>query len=185
MDLKAYFLHPEIPPEGQTRALRPGESRNDKRLGEPLRSLAEESGLVMCRSKRVPYTRLAQAATEYAKSVGLAERFHRVAYRAYWENGTDLGDMDALQGLAEEAGLDWPKLEHKLQTGEYDRLLQDQHDEALRIGIWAVPGFVVDGRFWFTGAQPIEMFRAAAKRALAAREHGTASGFGGIVIGEG
>ena len=55
----------------------------------------------------------------------------------------------------------------------------------MKVGIWGVPGFVVDDSFSFTGAQPIEMFRLAVKRALDARKLGTAEGFGGIVISEG
>ncbi|MCH7490440.1 MAG: DsbA family protein, partial [Gemmatimonadetes bacterium] len=81
--------------------------------------------------------------------------------------------------------IDWDDLAPRLAAGEFDRVMQDQHDEAMQIGIYGVPGFVVDDNFFFTGAQPIEMFRLAMKRALKQRETGTAQGFGGVVIGEG
>ncbi|MCH8963150.1 MAG: VWA domain-containing protein [Bacteroidetes bacterium] len=71
LELKAYFLHPEIPPEGRERTLRDGESADDTLLGEPLRGLADDAGLIMRRAALTPYTRLAQAATEYAKAAGL------------------------------------------------------------------------------------------------------------------
>ena len=183
--MKAFFLHPEIPREGRARTLRSGEAESDRVLGEPLRSLADEAGLVMRRAKRTPYTRLAQAATEYARQSGHADAFHRATYRAFWEDGADLGDMAVLEGLADDTGLDWSDLAPRLETGEFDRTLQDQHDEAMQVGIWGVPGFVVDDAFFFTGAQPLEMFRLAAKRALDTRKHGVAQGFGGVVIGEG
>lgn len=139
----------------------------------------------MRRAARTPYSRLAQAATEYAKAGGRDDAFHRAAYRAFWEDGADLGDLSVLEGLAGEARLDWSDLAPRLEAGEFDRTLQDQHDEATQVGIWGVPGFVVDDAFYFTGAQPLEMFRLAAKRSLAAREHGVAQGFGSVVIGEG
>ena len=183
--MKAYFLHPEIPPEGRPRTLRDGESADDRLLGDPLRGLADEAGLIMRRAALTPYTRLAQAVTEYAKADGLQEKFHRAAYRAFWGDGANLGDMKVLEGLARGVGVDWNDLAPRLAAGEFDRAMQDQHDEAMRVGIWGVPGFVVDDSFYFTGAQPIEMFRLAMKRALQQRETGTAQGFGGMVIGEG
>ena len=154
-------------------------------LGDPLRGLADEAGLTMLRAARTPYTRLAQAVTEYAKGDGLQEEFHRAAYKAFWEGGANLGDLKVLEGLARGVGVDWDDLAPRLEAGEFDRVIQDQHDEAMQVGIWGVPGFVVDDSFYFTGAQPIEMFRLAMKRALQERETGTAQGFGGVVIGEG
>jgi predicted DsbA family dithiol-disulfide isomerase len=185
VERKAYFLHPEIPPEGRPRELRDGESADDTSLSEPLKSLAEDCGLIMRRAKKTPFTRTAQAATEYAKQFDVDEAFYRAAYREFWDNGADLGDYDVLESLSLEVGLDWSDLKPRLEAGEFDLEIQNQHDEAMKVGIWGVPGFVVDDGFYFTGAQPIEMFRLAVKRALDARKSGTAEGFGGIVIGEG
>ena len=150
-----------------------------------MRGLADDAGLIMRRAKRTPYTRLAQATTEYAKAAGLQEKFYRAAYKAFWEEGADLGDLTILEGLARGVGVDWDDLAPRLEAGEFDRAIQDQHDEAMQVGIWGVPGFVIDDSFYFTGAQPIEMFRLAMKRALQQRETGTAQGFGGVIIGEG
>ena len=185
MERKAYFLHPEIPPGGRQRTLRDGESADDTNLSEPLKSLAGDLGLIMRRAKKTPFTRIAQAATEYAKQFNADEAFYRAAYREFWERGADLGDYDVLESLSLEVGLDWSDLKPRLEAGEFDLEIQNQHDEAMKVGIWGVPGFVVDDGFFFTGAQPIEMFRLAVKRALDARKSGTAEGFGGIVIGEG
>lgn len=129
----------------------------------------------MKRAELTPYSRLAQAATEYAKSHGLAEAFHHAAYKALWEDGANLGDLTALEKIATGVGLDWTDLRPRLESGEYDATLQEQHDEAMRVGVEGVPAFVVDERFWFTGAQPMEVFRLAARRALAARKGEDAS----------
>ena len=185
MERKAYFLHPEIPPGGRPRTLRDGESADDTNLSEPLKSLAGDLGLIMQRAKKTPFTRIAQAATEYAKQFDADEAFYRVAYREFWGHGADLSDYGVLESLSLEVGLDWSDLMPRLEAGEFDLEIQNQHDEAMKVGIWGVPGFVVDDSFSFTGAQPIEMFRLAVKRALDARKLGTAEGFGGIVISEG
>lgn len=124
----------------------------------------------MKRAELTPYSRLAQAATEYAKSHGRAEAFHHAAYKALWEDGANLGDLTVLEKIATGVGLDWTDLRPRLESGEYDATLQEQHDEAMRVGVEGVPAFVVDERFWFTGAQPMELFRLAAKKALKARQ---------------
>ena len=182
IELKAYFLHPEIPPEGRERELWQGESSDDRSLSDPLKTLASDAGLTMLRAEKTPYSRLAQAATEYAKSFGLAEQFHRAAYRAFWADGADLGDLAVLEGLSGEVGLDWDNLAPRLGAREFDRALEDQHDEGLQTGIWGVPGFVVDDSFYFTGAQTLEFFRLAVKRALSERKNGPGEGFGGRLI---
>ena len=64
--MKAYFLHPEIPPEGRPRTLREGESADDVLLGDPLRGLADEAGLIMRRA--------AAEMTKYASNAFLAAR---------------------------------------------------------------------------------------------------------------
>jgi predicted DsbA family dithiol-disulfide isomerase len=75
-----------------------------------------------------------------------------------------------LKSIAIGVGMDWEDILPKLESREYDRLIQDQFDEAIQLGVTGVPGFLIDDRLWFTGAQPMEMFRLAAKKALEIRE---------------
>ena len=178
------MLHPEIPPEGKIREPRPGEV--DGGLSPRIAALAEEEGIVMRRANLAPYTIHAQAVTEYAKQFGTADEFHHAAYKAFWEDGVNLGDFDVLAEIATGVGLDWDDILPKLESREYDRLIQDQFDEGMQLGVSGVPGFLIDDKFWFTGAQPIEMFRLAAKKALEIREPGQDKGLGiGIQAGEG
>jgi len=178
------MLHPEIPPEGKIREPRPGEEVGG--LSPRIAALAEEEGIVMRRAKLTPCTIHAQAVTEYAKGFGKASEFHHAAYKAFWEDGVNLGDFEVLKVIATSVGLDWGDILPKLESREYDRLIQDQFDEAMQLGVTGVPGFLIDDRFWFTGAQPIEMFRLAAKKALEMREPEKNTGLGiGIEAGEG
>lgn len=178
------MLHPEIPPEGKVRDRRPGEP--EEGLSPRIAQLAEEEGIVMRRASLTPYTIHAQAITEYSKQFGKADEFHHAAYKALWEDGANLGDFDVLEGIATGVGLDWDDVLPRLETREYDRLIQDQFDEAIQLGVTGVPGFLIDDRFWFTGAQPMEMFRLAARKALEIREPEKQKGLGiGIEAGEG
>lgn len=178
------MLHPEIPPEGKIREQRPGEVEGG--LSPRIAALAEEEGITMRRAKLTPYTIHAQAVTEYAKQFGKADEFHHAAYKAFWEDGVNLGDFDVLAELAKGVGLDWDDILPRLESREYDGLIQNQFDEAMQLGVTGVPGFLIDDKFWFTGAQPIEMFRLAAKKALELREPEQDKGLGiGIQAGEG
>ena len=153
------MLHPEIPPEGRVREPRPGEPEGE--LSPRIAGLAEEEGIVMRRAKLTPYTIHAQAVTEYAKKFGKANEFHHAAYKAFWEDGVNLGDFDVLSEIATGVGLDWQDVLPKLEAREYDRLIQDQLAQALKLGGPGVPGLRLHARTWVTGPQPTVTFRAA------------------------
>ena len=162
------MLHPEIPPEGTERQPRHGEIEGG--LSPRISTLAKEEGIVMRRAKLTPYTIHAQAITEYAKRFDKADEFHRAAYKAFWDDGMNLGSFDVLADIVKSVGLCWDDIRPRLESREYDRLIQDQSDEAMQLGVTGVPGFLIDDKFWFTGAQPLEMFRLAARKALEIRE---------------
>ena len=151
------------PKEGLPRQPRPGETEAE--LGEPLRGYAREAGLVMRPPKVTPNTMYALEATEYAQQNGRFLEFHRAAYRAYWEEGKDLGDVAALAEIARSVSLNSADLLERLKTGFYASTVTNQYQEALGYGIRGIPAFVV-GRFLFTGAQPYQVFQQAMVRAL-------------------
>ena len=159
---KAFLLRPDIPKEGMPRQPRPGESGDQ--LGEPLRTYAEQAGLVMRRSDITPYTMYSLEATEYAQQQGQFDPFHLAAYKAYWEEGKNLGDMTVIRELALECGLDWAELSERLESGYYRETVMAQFQQAVNLGIRGIPAFLV-GNQLFTGAQPYEVFKLAIARA--------------------
>ncbi len=160
---KTFYLRPDIPPEGRAR-----ESKDGAKPGEPVTGhVAEEAakeGLVMRRAALTPNSRLSFEATEYAKERGLVEPFHRECYRAYWEDGANLGDITVLQGLADRVGLDKGEMKKKLEIGVYTDQAQKQYEEALYLGVRGIPSFII-GRYFFSGAQPLELFKQVAQKA--------------------
>ena len=162
MEGKAFILRPDIPKEGSPRKLKPGESGDQ--LNEPLRSYAEEAGLIMRRSALTPYTMYALEATEYAQQQGQFDAFHLATYKAYWEDGKDLGDMRVIQELTYKSGLNWPELSDRLESGYYREAVTTQYQEAVNLGIRGIPAFLI-GNQLFTGAQPYEIFKLAYARA--------------------
>lgn len=126
----------------------------------------------------IPYTRPAQAATIFASETSdraTVDAFHSRLYRAYWADAENLGDLDVLKRLMTETGPDWEEFAPKLESGHYDGLMQQQHDEAMMIGLNGVPSFVIDGKYGVVGAQPIETFIEIIEKVLAERQADPAS----------
>ena len=143
-------------------------------------AMAKFEGIVMKREpgSLIPYTRPAQAATIFASETAdeqTVDALHSRLYRAYWEDAENLGDPDVLKRIMLDSGLDWEAFAPRLETGLYDGIMQQQHDEAMRIGLNGVPSFVIEGKYGIVGAQPIETFIEVVEKVLAERESGTES----------
>jgi len=122
---------------------------------------------------QTPYTMYALEATEYAKNHGKFEPFHRLMYKAVWEDGKDIGDLEVIREAAEESGLDWTELKDRLETRQYQKIVMEQYQQAMDMGIEGVPGFVI-GNFMFTGAQPYDVFQDVVNRVLSGNQEGVA-----------
>ena len=159
---KAFLLRPDMPKEGVLRQPKPDDT--DGQLSEPLRTQAEQAGLTMRRPARTSYTMYSLEATEYAQQLGQFDAFHLAAYKAYWEDLSDLGDLDVIREIALKCGLDWPELSQRLESGYYRETVMAQYQQALDLGIRGIPSFIV-GNQLFTGAQPYDVFKLALARA--------------------
>ena len=160
---RAYLLRPDTPKEGLMRQPRAGETEDE--LSEPLRSSARESNLVMRPPRVTPNTNYILEATEYAQQQGKFLEFHRAAYKAYWEDREDLGDLTVIQGLARAVSLDADELMERLNNHHYSETVMGQYQEALKYGIKGIPTFLV-GNLMFTGAHPYEIFKSAMNKVL-------------------
>lgn len=160
VDYRAFFLRPDTPPQGIPRPQSSGRPTNS-----PMRAAAEEAGLVMNRPPITSYTRLALEATEYAKNTPFVDAFHEEAYRIYWTDGKDLGRLEVIREVAERVGMDWSELCAHLEARTYKEEIERQHQEAMQVGVTGIPAFVL-GRYFFMGAQPYELFKEVAERAM-------------------
>ena len=160
---RAYLLRPDTPKEGLMRQPRAGETEDE--LSEPLRSNARESNLIMRPPRVTPNTNYILEATEYAQQQVKFLEFHHAAYKAYWEDREDLGDLTVIQGLARAVSLDSDELMERLANHHYSDTVMGQYQEALKYGIQGIPTFLV-GNLIFTGAHPYEIFKSAMSKVL-------------------
>ena len=121
-------------------------------IGE-LKSKAEELGLPFGNRTRTYNSRLAQELGLWAEKQGRGDRFHQLAFRAYFAEGSNLARRQVLLELARETGLPLSGAKEVLDR----RLFSDAVDADWRrsrdMGITAVPTFAANGRK-VVGAQP-------------------------------
>ena len=101
--------------------------------------------------------RLARLAErEYGAEVqrALVERL----FDAHFTRGLDVSDHASLTALAAAVGMDAERVREYLASGEGERETGEELDAARRLGIGAVPTFVIDGQYAVQGAQPTSTF---------------------------
>jgi predicted DsbA family dithiol-disulfide isomerase len=157
MELRAFLLRPDIGPGGaQPRRRDPNEKPGDLLTGH-LGDMAREAGKIMRRTPKTSYSVPALEATEYAKQVGRVDPFHTNMLKAYWEDGLDIELPEVIHKVADESGVDWPGIEKALRERTYQEAVENQMEEAVQMGINAIPAFIMYNR-GFLGAQPYDTF---------------------------
>jgi predicted DsbA family dithiol-disulfide isomerase len=114
--------------------------------------------------------RLLHLARERGVQPAVKERF----LRAYLTEGEAIGDRETLARLAAEAGLDRDEAKRALAGDAFAAAVRADEAEASRLGIHAVPFFVVAGRYGLSGAQPPEVLEDVLASAM--RETATQGG---------
>lgn len=118
--------------------------------------LAERLGVTMRLPPVQPRSRLAHEAAHWARGQGRFEDYHAAVFRAFFERGEDIGDLEVLTSLAARLGLDQESLRRALDSHEYEKSVLADEREAEALGISGVPAFIANRRAALTGVQPIE-----------------------------
>ncbi len=91
-----------------------------------------------------------------ARDSALAKFVAKALLDAYWQQGTDIGSVDAVVAIAERAGADASALRAGFASGEADRLLRAAVDSSLARGVFGSPFFLIDGEPFF-GLEKMEL----------------------------
>jgi predicted DsbA family dithiol-disulfide isomerase len=169
VEWQPYELHPEIPPEGMPVQGLFGDTARAAAYFDNLRAYAAAAGIDLKRPVLIANSRQALEAAELARDHGGFDAYHPALFRAYFEEGRDIGDPDVLCGLASECGLDAAALREALRSQRYSSLVERRMEEARQRGMSGTPNFVFDGRFTLLGAQEYRVFQDLAERMGARR----------------
>ena len=147
-----YFpLHPDTPKEGLLLTeLFAGRNFDLNAAHARLKSLMESEGLPFNERSHTYNTRLAQ---ELAKAFDVVRD---PLYKAYFEYGRNIGDVEVLVNLARANGIAESDARKVLTERTHKDLVDADWEKARRYGITGVPSFVAGNRK-VTGAQPYEV----------------------------
>lgn len=159
LEWKGFQIHPEWPATGlpiEERMAQFGRERYHA-LWQNIRTLAANVGLYMQPPSLLTNSLMALEATEYAKAQGKEQEFSRAVYRAYFQEGKNIGDIDVLLSVAAGVGLDSGEVQDHLKARTYAARIEAASEEAGMLGISGVPTFVI-GEAQIIGAQAPEVF---------------------------
>ena len=92
---------------------------------------------------------LANQVATLGAELGWVEDYTCATYRRWFELGEPAGEDPNLSASLEEIGLDSAEVISDAQSGRIAKALSDQTDEAMQIGVFGSPTFVVEGEvFW-------------------------------------
>lgn len=86
-------------------------------------------------------------------------------YRAHFEEGKDIGNLDVLVGIAASQGLDPEAIRKQVANGEKQGEIEADLALARELQITGVPFFVIDEKLALSGAHPAENFLKAFEQA--------------------
>ena len=148
--------------------------------GEYLRTVWNQSVYPMARQRGMtlrlpplqPRSRRALELAEFARAKGRFDEVHRGLFKAFFEEGQDIHNLETLVAIGTSGGLDGEMVRAALEQGLYrERVIQDER-EAADLGITAVPTVMIgqadrplEDAEIISGAQPYEVIKAAVERA--------------------
>ena len=123
-----------------------------------------------------PRSRLAHEAALFAKTESLFGAMNSALFKAFFEDGLDIGDLMILVEIGKGVGLDPEGLRHALEEGRHSKRVLAEEDQALKLGISGVPAILIhpdaeplERATQVSGAQSFEYVRAVLERVLAAK----------------
>lgn len=175
---RPFQLNPTMPKSGMDRRTyleaKFGGPEARRAIEERLAKAGEPDGIAFAfdRIARTPNTfeahRLMWFAQQHKKQDDLAEGL----FHAYFSEGCDIGDGQTLVDIAVAIGLDRETTRQFLASDQGVEEVRAEEAAGHRLGIRAVPYFVLNGTYAISGAQPPDIFVSALQKAEVDRTEG-------------
>lgn len=111
-----------------------------------------------------PHTHYAHEGLLFAKEHDKGNEYAHKVFRAFYEDGVNIGDTAELRRIAEEAGLPGDEFENAVKNRVYSDAREASIRKAYQEGVQAVPTFYI-GNKKLTGLQSQEAYEKAVKEA--------------------
>ena len=130
-----------------------------KEMDNYVSGMAKESGLnYNMDAVKVANTTDAHRLIQFAKTKQKTNEAEEALFDAYFVKGKNLADRNTLIQIAVSIGLDAEETKTILDSGRFNTELQQDIQEANRIGVSGVPFFVFNRKFAVSGAQNADVF---------------------------
>jgi len=159
-----FQLNPDMPREGMDRReyleAKFGGQEGAVQAYLPVVEKAKEAGLDINFEgiARTPNTLDAHRMIHWA---GIEDRQMAMAvalFKAYFEDGRDIGDRDVLADLADGLEMDAAVVRRLLDSDADEETILERDKQFREMGITSVPTFIVNGEHAVPGAQPPELW---------------------------
>lgn len=147
----------ELRPEGQSGRSSQEEERYRKMIEQKWPDTIEmgrQYGVEMKTHKWGVNTRPAHEGAKYAEANGAGDAYHWAVFKAYFEDGRDLGDIDVLVDIASDIGLDAEAFREAVESNRYRDEVLAEEQWAMQSGIRGVPAFIFEEKYLLTGVRP-------------------------------
>lgn len=179
---RPYQLNPEMPSQGVDHMKHLADKLGGKdavdRAHQMLAGLGHEAGIDFDFDavKISPNTLDAHRLLRWAMIEGPAvqSRVALALFRAYFEEGKNIGDRQALLDVAEQAGMDRAVVCALFSAGADVDAVKEEIGMAREMGVTGVPCFIIDNKYAVMGAQSADVL-ASALREVAATKKSEAS----------
>jgi predicted DsbA family dithiol-disulfide isomerase len=181
---RPFQLNPDMPPEGMTRddyvRAKFGGGDRPRQIYQAIAESGREAGIEFqfSKIKRTPNTVLSHRLIYWSAKQEQQDEIVASLFKAYFEDGLDLGDLDILVECAGRAGLSRDDARKFLESDEGRQEVVASDVYARRLGINGVPCFIVNRKYAVSGAQPpsafVEVFNLAERDAATSTAQSTA-----------
>jgi predicted DsbA family dithiol-disulfide isomerase len=181
---RPFQLNPDMPSEGMTRddyvRAKFGGGDRPRQIYQAIAESGREAGIEFqfSRIKRTPNTVLSHRLVHWSAKSELQDEVVAELFKAYFEEGLDIGDLDTLIEVAVRAGIEEDRARHYLAGDEGRQEVVASDVYARRLGINGVPCFIVNRKYAVSGAQPppafVEVFNLAERDAATSAAQSTA-----------
>lgn len=157
---RAYELRPDPVP-----TLDPRGAYLERVWNSSIYPLAESLGMRMQLPPVQPRSRLAHEAAKWAEAEqNRFNIYNAEIFRAFFERGEDIGEIDVLVRLADDAGLAGGLLRRALDERRYEQDVLADEEKAGELGVSGVPAFVAKRRAALVGMQSAANLLALTER---------------------
>ncbi|MBA4122530.1 MAG: DsbA family protein [Acidobacteria bacterium] len=127
--------------------------------------MAKNMGITMKLPPLQPRSRLAHEAAHWTRTQGKFEAMNAAIFRAFFERGENVGEIEVLVSLASKLDLEIDSLRRALESREFEKSIITDEREAEKLGLSGVPAFVANRKFALSGVQPFENLKMLVERA--------------------